>query len=102
MNIKAISQEAKGPKTIQTSTPNGLQQLLMKRNSVKTGSQNTVNGSVSQSGPLQNSHFKQQLSMVSMISQKVKEIAIDENTKHLLPKQREMASILVKVSSKRT
>jgi hypothetical protein len=87
LNIKAISQEAKGPKTMQTSTPNGLQQLLMKRNSVKTGSQNTANGgSVNQSGPLQNSQFKQQLSMVSMISQKVKEMAIDENTRHLLPK----------------
>ena len=58
LNIKPILQETKGPKTMQTSTPiNGLQQSLMKTNSVDKGSQHTGNVSVNQSGPLQNSHF---------------------------------------------
>jgi hypothetical protein len=39
---------------------------------------------------------------VSLISQKVKEITVDENTRYLLPKQREMASILIKVAAKRS
>ncbi len=45
---------------------------------------------------------KSPIFMAFMVGQKVKEMAIDENTKGLQPKQREMAMILTKNPARRS